>query len=340
MDIANNTTLSARASSGWFKNPVENRLRGGWRLLIQGLIFFGGSFLLQMLLGIGVGIFAVASGMDLTDPNIILDITHRPLIRLMTALISLGIVLLSCGFAAAKLDKRPFRDYGFHLSRQWWLDLGFGLALGAFLMLFIFLVEVAAGWVTAAPRPLDGSAWLAILAYLVIYLCVGFYEELLSRGYQIRNLAEALNHPRINPRLALLLAYLGTSLFFGFLHAGNPNATLTSTVYLMIAGLFLGLGYVLTGQLALPIGLHITWNFFQGIVFGFPVSGMDSASSFIQIEQGGPVLWTGGTFGPEAGLVGLVAIALGALLTLGWVRLTRGKVALDDQLAVYMKETA
>jgi hypothetical protein len=103
----------------------------------------------------------------------------------------------------------------------------------------------------------------------------------------------------------------------------------------MVAGLFLGLGYILTGELALPIGLHLTWNFFQGNVFGFPVSGMASTASFLQIEQGGPVLWTGAAFGPEAGLMGMTAILLGAVLILGWVWLTRGKATLDEHLGQY-----
>ncbi|NJL33875.1 MAG: hypothetical protein HC893_08460 [Chloroflexaceae bacterium] len=83
--------------------------------------------------------------------------------------------------------------------------------------------------------------------------------------------------------------------------------------------MFLGLGYVLTGQLAISIGLHITWNFFQGTVFGFPVSGQDfTRVGVFSIEQGGPPLWTGGAFGPEAGLMGLLTIALGSALTVGW----------------------
>lgn len=334
-------TVDQPAASGRhsiFVNPVEHRLRGGWRLLIQGLIYFGGTFLAQFILGISLGMVLAASGEDLTNPDVILAATETPFFRLLTVLASLVFIMISCTFAARRLDKRPFRDYGFHFGLRWWADLGFGLLLGAFLMLAIFLVERAAGWITVDSRPLDGASWTAILFYLIVYLCVGITEELLSRGYQIRNLAEALNHPRLSPRLALVLACLGTSAFFGLLHAGNPNATMTSTLYLMAGGLLFGLAYLLTGELALPVGLHVTWNFFQGNVFGFPVSGMGSAASFIQIDQGGPLLWTGGAFGPEAGLTGLCAIVLGMLLILTWVRMTRGKVVLCEGLAKYAGE--
>jgi membrane protease YdiL (CAAX protease family) len=242
--------------------------------------------------------------------------------------------------AGRTLDRRPFADFGFHLSPAWWADLGFGLALGALLMSGIFLMERALGWVevtgtfsTALPGQAFGQA---ILWPLITFACVGIYEELISRGYLLHNLAEGLNTPRLGPRGALLLAWLLSSAAFGALHARNPNATALSTAMLVIAGLFLGLGYVLSGELTIPIGLHISWNFFQGNVFGFPVSGMaPRRASFIAIEQRGPELWTGGSFGPEAGLVGLAAMLAGSLLIVLWLRAREGRLQLQATLADY-----
>jgi len=90
----------------------------------------------------------------------------------------------------------------------------------------------------------------------------------------------------------------------------------------------------LTGSLAIPIGIHITWNFFQGYVFGFPVSGgRDFSTTFIAIQQGGPTVWAGGDFGPEGGLIGLLAMMLGILLVIAWVRFRYRRLRLFTAIA-------
>lgn len=332
MDIATIYSAGKSGLSTVFFNPAEQRMRGGWRLLIQAGLFFGGIYLIQMILGMVIGIILTTAGVNVQDPQALAG-PAMEIIRLLLILTQLAIALLVCKFAARRLDKRPFRAYGFRFSRRWWADLGFGLFLGAFLMLCIFLAERSAGWIYAASRPLDGWTWVVILINLIVYIAVGITEELFSRGYQTRNLSEMLNRRR--PRLAIFIAYLITSSLFGLMHFANPNSSPTSNLLLMAAGLLMGLGYVLTGELGLSIGLHITWNFFQGIVFGFPVSGNINSVSFIQIQQGGPSLWTGGAFGPEAGLVGLAAVIVGVLLILGWVRLAHRKIALPTTLAEY-----
>ena len=71
-------------------------------------------------------------------------------------------------------------------------------------------------------------------------------------------------------------------------------------------------------------------------MFGFPVSGANFGSAtFISIQQGGPDVWTGGAFGPEAGLLGLGGVFLGGALTALWVRWRYGRVGLLTALAEY-----
>jgi hypothetical protein len=242
------------------------------------------------------------------------------------------------------LDRRNFTDFGLYFSKTWLLDFLFGLFLGAFLMGLIFLF----GWLTGNVRIAkffqsyseSGKFLPGFIQSIIFYLFVGFYEEILSRGYHLINLAEGLNGKKVGKRGALILALAVSSVVFGLLHMNNPNATWVSTLNISLAGIFLGLGMVLTGRLAIPIGLHITWNFFQGNVFGFPVSGTRMGATLIAAESIGPVWLMGGRFGPEAGLIGLAAMVVGSVLIVLWVR-KKGSATIREEMAVYkpLKET-
>ena len=325
-----------------FWNPTQRRVRALWRLLIQAGAFYLGTIAIGIAIGIGAAIIlSLRAGGTPSDLGAALSslLAGSPLVQLLASLGSLALMLLTVWLAGLLLDRRRFRDFGVHFSRAWRLDLGFGLALGALLMALVFAVELAAGWVAITGTFASGPSGLPFLpgfvGALVVFVSVGIYEELWARGYQLRNMAEGLNLPLLGPRGALLAAWVLSSLVFGALHAANPNATLTSTLLLVIAGLFLGLPFILTGELAISIGLHITWNLFQGNIFGFPVSGTQAGATVIAVRQGGPALWTGGAFGPEAGLVGLGAMLIGSGLVWLWVRRRRGRAGLVTDLAVY-----
>ena len=315
-----------------FLEEGKGRLGALWRLGIQYWAYW---VLVQLFFDLLVvaWLLADSGGRDASG-----GLDTSVLLPLVSGLAGLLAAILSVWLAGRFLDRRPFSAFGFHLGAGWWLDLLFGMVLGALLITAVFLVELGLGWITVT------GAWetvqpgtpfaLAILPPIGLLLCVGVYEETLSRGYQLRNAAEGLNYPALGPRGAIVLAWVLSSIFFGALHIGNPNATLLSTANIAVAGLMLGLGYVLTGELAIPIGLHITWNLFQANVYGFPVSGLKPlGATFLEIEQGGPETWTGGPFGPEAGLIGVSAMILGGLLITLWVRLRNGKVAIQTLLA-------
>jgi succinate-semialdehyde dehydrogenase/glutarate-semialdehyde dehydrogenase len=124
--------------------------------------------------------------------------------------------------------------------------------------------------------------------------------------------------------VATALAMLVTSSVFGLMHAGNPNASAVSNVNLIVAGVALAIPVLLTRQLAISMGAHTTWNFVQGAVFGFPVSGQDLATPIVDSEPTGPLHLTGGAFGPEAGVLALVAEVLFIIAVVVYVKRTRG----------------
>ncbi len=293
-----------------FWNEEEQRFRALWRLLLQ----------------IVVMIFCLVMTSIVT---LIKSDGNSPLHFLA---LTVGIVA-SVWIAGRMVDKRRFADFGVHLNSAWWKDLGFGLALGAFLMAAIFAVELACGWITITSvlkGASSGDVVYRLAMAALLFIGVGIHEEFMSRGYHLKNLAEGFKP--LGTKFAIVLSVLLSSAVFGLMHAGNPNASTISTFNIFLAGVFLALGYILTGELGISIGLHITWNFFQGPVFGFPVSGGSFGPSIFGIQQGGSDTVTGGAFGPEAGLIGLGAMLLGALLILGWVKLRKGQIQLQARL--------
>ena len=303
-------------------NDAERRPRALWRLA---------GF---MLLAVGLNILAVAIGLP-RDPSVLGRGGGADILRVTWGV--LAIITVAALIAVRLLDRRPVSQLGIVPGPGYWGDLGFGLALGALLMTVVFGAELWAGWIRIAgfrySRSASESFAAASLYVALAFVAVAFYEELANRGYLLRTLAQGLAGRRLSPAAALLTASLLSSLLFGLGHAGNPHATFVSTFNIALTGVLLSLPYILTGRLAASIGMHATWNFFQGVVYGFPVSGLATPARLLVIEQGGPPLWTGADFGPEAGLVGLFACVLGGVLIIWRQRRRRGSLALCIGLA-------
>ncbi|SHH08433.1 CPBP family intramembrane glutamic endopeptidase [Halobaculum gomorrense] len=234
--------------------------------------------------------------------------------------------------AARYVDRRALADLGLRRETGWLADLVAGLALGVGLQTAIAGVGLAAGWFRVAGTLVGTAAGFG--AVLLVFLVVGVYEELVSRGLLLVNVAEGLRFA--GERIAVGGALAVSAGVFGLLHAGNPGASLASTLGVTFAGAFLGVGFVLTGRLSFPVGVHVSWNAAQGLLYGFSVSGLGVGTAVVDLEPTGPALVTGGSFGPEAGLLGVGAIALGTVATVAWVRVREGLPArpFDPRIAV------
>jgi membrane protease YdiL (CAAX protease family) len=181
---------------------------------------------------------------------------YANVVEIVVLVLLIGVFLW---MAARWLDRRSIVDYGFRLSRAWWLDLGFGLALGAFLVAGIYAPTLAIGWVKVTDTLVSppGQPFTGAILADVVVVGIACWEEIVFRGYLIKNLAEGLYSKTIGTRWATVIAILISSVLFGLAHVDNANATILSIVNTMIFGVVFGAAYALTGQLALPIGLHL-----------------------------------------------------------------------------------
>ncbi len=210
------------------------------------------------------------------------------------------------------VDRQPIDDLGFRFASRWWLHLILGIILASVVLGLIIWLEVLIGWVILTPVFLNLPWWVGagMLAYYAIWQAlVAAAEELVSRGYIQQNLSTRMN---------VALSILSSSIMFAASH-------LPSIVYnmlpldlavimfgnLFLGGIMLGLAFARTRVLWLPIGLHFGWNFMLYHIAGFGGNGLFDAQNL------GPEILTGGTMGPEAGLVGTFAFLI--LIAVVWL---------------------
>ena len=224
----------------------------------------------------------------------------------------LNVVLLLAAYKLAirRLGEHPRDDLpGCGALR----NLGLGLLGGAILFCIVTAAAALAGMYRIVGCCSTGQLIRDIFETAIL---AGLGEELLFRGILFRWIEEFAGS---------WAALVVTSALFGLVHIENPNATwFSSFAIAMEAGLLLGGAYMLTRSLWAPIGLHAAWNFTQGYIFDIPVSGVPE-NGLTQAKLSGPALLSGGQFGLEASVLGLV-VATAAGLCLVVLAVRRGKV--------------
>jgi membrane protease YdiL (CAAX protease family) len=208
----------------------------------------------------------------------------------VTFLIAILLVYLFLRF----IDRRPLQNMGIDYSNLYPHSLtGFFLAtllvsIGS-LLIYAFKSVV---WIDIAPV----TDQLFLDAVLLMLVAAG--EELVFRGYVFTNLAESMN------KWAALIV---SSLLFTIVHVSNPSVPVVALVNTFLGGLVLGMSFMYSQSLWTPFFFHFAWNFLQGPVLGFPVSGLPFSSILIP-EISGHILVSGGEYGMEGSVVATILL--------------------------------
>lgn len=250
-----------------------------------------------------VGLFQVAGYLVLgIDPSNF-DFDKSPVQETIGALFTLGGTIVTVGIFRRYIDQESFQSMGFYPG-GYRMETAAGLGLGALMIAtgfgaLIFLQELQ--WIGTN---VDLSN---ILLGVVLFVLVAIAEELLLRGYVLNNLMKSMHR---------LIALVISSVMFTLVHIFNPDFSWIGFLNILLAGILLGLPYIYTKSLWLPIALHFSWNFFQGIIFGFNVSGHQTYSLFTQ-SRTADTIWNGGKFGFEGSVLSLIFQGI-AILSLWW----------------------
>lgn len=247
-------------------------------LFIIAYTFIGGIFLLigGLLIGIPSEDFGIIDNLSLDK------ITKLQFFNL------LGIVL-SIFIFRKFVDRRTFLSIGLSVKNRF-ADFitGFVItiaifSLGFFTLYFFNYIKITG---------INFNANTLLLNFF-LFLFISLIEELMMRGYILNNLLESMNK---------YLALIISSVIFSLFHIFNDNTSLLGMINLFLAGLTLGAAYIYTRNLWFPISLHLFWNFIQGPILGFNVSGM-KLDTLIVFNSKGSDLITGGDFGFEGSIL-------------------------------------
>lgn len=242
--------------------------------------------------------------------NIPLFSNNKDLLSLLITLFSFVFISLLVFFRVKVIEKRSLSSIGFN-KNNWLKKYSLGFLIGLAMMSIIVLILLPFGYITIEKNPIQPVGVSAIASVLVIlfgWIIQGATEEIVTRGWLLNILST-----KYNIGVGLLIS----STLFGLMHLTNPNVNYIAVINIILVGLFYGLYVIKTNDLWAVCGMHSAWNFAQGNIFGFKVSGLDvSVGSLIDLNLVGSDFVTGGIFGPEAGITAtfILLASIGILL--------------------------
>lgn len=327
-------------------NGEQKRLRAVWRIGLYGLlIFLFAAFLFTFIILIAGAGFALSSPRNGTDfptalvyDRILGLINNEPILLLISSTTTLASTLLVTRFSIKVIDRRIRMPVKEQVDRSWWKHLGMGCLVGFISIGLIFAILVVFGNIKVTGFNADFGDLEFIsnfLDALLIFICVGVYEEVVFRGYVLKNLSEGFSGKWLTNESAVILAMIVSSMAFSILHLTNPNANFLSFINILDIGFLLCLSVLLTRRLAFAIGFHILWNFSQSVLFGIPVSGLTPQAPLLDVKVSGASWLTGSTFGFEGSLLCLITNLLLTILILLLLRSRNKGLRLNFEIAEY-----
>lgn len=179
-------------------------------------------------------------------------------------------------------------------------DLLSGISLAIVLYAVGFGVSLLAGAIEIAGVVFNPSS---LLISFVFFLLVAITEEFALRGFVLERMLQG----GVNKFWALFLS----ATLFSLVHIANPNFDFLSFINILLAGILLGSSYIYTRNLCFPIALHWFWNWIQGPVLGYEVSGNKFCDGLLTLYLPETNLINGGAFGFEGSILCTVLMVAG-----------------------------
>jgi membrane protease YdiL (CAAX protease family) len=174
-------------------------------------------------------------------------------------------------------------------SRNLLLGLGGGFLSG----MAVTALPVAVGMASVRRDPGASFEPASLLFVLLVMVFGAMGEELLFHGYAFQLLLR---------KLGAFQTLLPVGVLFAAAHANNLSASPLSFFNTFLWGGFLGFCFLRSGDLWLPFGVHLGWNWSLPLL-GANVSGFKMVTTGLLMDWRAGELWSGGDYGPEASLL-------------------------------------
>ena len=262
-------------------------IKSGW---VRALLFFFTFFIFITLFDLaGIAIVAYFSEYGfqefISDPELIME--NKMMLLMMIC--QLAGTIFTVGLFQKFISREDFVSIGLNFV-GFKTDFYKGLLAGTVLICSGFILLIV---LNLTLIDLTYFSFYDQIFYFFLFTVVSLNEEIAIRGYILHNLSSSFDK---------YVALIISSLVFMIMHLGNPNIGILSLVNLFLAGIFLGIYTIHKNNLWFPIGAHLTWNYLQGPIFGFEVSG-NKINSLFEQKLNGHELLTGGNFGFEGSII-------------------------------------
>ena len=302
-----------------------NEVRSVWKILLVFLLSYTLMLGTSMLIGVIIGILLLIKGNSeyLMNFNTESTAEYELIFQVSTSLSNI-LFIISCIIIWKIFEKKKINKMGITSIKNGYKELGIGLILGAITMSIVAIIIIAIGNVKLVNSISKPQISISLLYGLISFIFVGFGEEILSRGYIMSVLKQTRN---------IWLILIGPALIFAALHLGNEGIDVLSFINLFLVGVLFAYMFMKSKNIWMPIGYHITWNYFQGYIWGFGVSGV-SVNGLYKIENVTNNIINGGAFGPEGGIIVTIVTCLMFIFVYWFYRDEK----IDDFIGIKSKE--
>lgn len=289
-------------------NEREHRLRSFFRVFVFLLIF---------------AILFVSIPLVITPSED--GLVRSAVLRFLLVCGTVGLLLA----AAVFIDKRPLHWFGLEIDLPWVVDVLIGLSIGGAIPTVAVALGFLGGWTTASETVFSPTpTYLQNIGLaLVIAVCIAVVEELVFRGYVLTNAIEGLDLRWLSQPVTIATAWTLSALLFAITH---PAPELLTGLHFLGVGLLLGLAYIISGQLALPIGIHAGFNLVSAYVF--PMNA-DPLVAVVSLSGTGPTWLTG-----QTGLIQTGLQVPAAFVMIGYLWWRTGNLGISPEIKAKLRD--